>query len=299
MVRLIICIYIYLINFIFAIGSYEILNIPQDASTLGLNNIIKADNGALLTNNPATINIPYQVNSYYYSFIPGNIHLFSFQKIIKKKRQIFPSKFTFLNYGKIIDSKSLQESYAYDLLLEAGYKKEFFKITSIGISAGYLISNIVGYSSQVIFSKIGTRNHLLKKKLGIGFSIENCGFILKKYTNYSESLPIIYRMSIFYKPKYIPLTIHSNFIKKIENKTYYFIGGIELKSSQNFIIRLGLNSDRSKYYTNDLSFDLISGLSAGVTFVFNNKTIDLGFMNMGPAGTIIGFSIINKIKFIH
>ena len=58
--------------------------------------------------------------------------------------------------------------------------------------------------------------------------------------------------------------------------------------------RLGISSNRSSYLTEDFSSDIISGISGGVGFQFQKITLDIGFMNLGPAGFIMGFSISNK-----
>ena len=282
------------LNYIFGIGSYEILNTPQNARSLGLSNSIAAHDVYIFGNNPANISIRSNINSFYYSYLPGNMYLLSTQNIIKKNKHNFAVKISLLNYGKIIDSKSNQESYAYDGLLEIGYKKELVKIISLGISGGYLISNISGYSSHLIYSKIGIRNRLLKKKIGIGLSVENIGYIIKSYTGYKENLPTLCRMSVYYKLKYIPLTINTNLIKRSKNNTYHFVSGLELKASKITLIRLGFNSNRNQNFTNDLSSDLISGISFGIGVRFKNKILDLGFMNIGPAGFIIGVSLSNK-----
>ena len=48
------------------------------------------------------------------------------------------------------------------------------------------------------------------------------------------------------------------------------------------------------YITDDFSSDVLAGLSVGAGFHFTNMTLDVGFMNLGPAGFIMGFSISNK-----
>jgi hypothetical protein len=65
-------------------------------------------------------------------------------------------------------------------------------------------------------------------------------------------------------------------------------------SQRQLTFRLGISSNRSGYFTEDLSSDIISGVSGGVGFRFQKTILDIGFMNLGPAGFIIGFSISNK-----
>ena len=47
--------------------------------------------------------------------------------------------------------------------------------------------------------------------------------------------------------------------------------------------------------TNDFSSDAIAGFSGGAGFRFTNMTLDVGFMNLGPAGFVMGFSLIKKM----
>ena len=47
--------------------------------------------------------------------------------------------------------------------------------------------------------------------------------------------------------------------------------------------------------TDDFSSDVIAGFSGGAGFRFTNMTLDVGFMNLGPAGFVIGFSLMKKM----
>ena len=72
-------------------------------------------------------------------------------------------KISFMSYGTIIDGETEDKAYAFDILLESGFKKEYKNITSIGISGGYLFSSIVGYQSQLIFSNFGKIGLIVNK----------------------------------------------------------------------------------------------------------------------------------------
>jgi len=58
---------------------------------------------------------------------------------------------------------------------------------------------------------------------------------------------------------------------------------------------LGSSSHRSGYLTDDFSSDVIAGFSGGVGFRFINMTLDVGFMNLGPYGFVVGFSLLKKL----
>ena len=43
------------------------------------------------------------------------------------------------------------------------------------------------------------------------------------------------------------------------------------------------------------SWNVIAGFSGGAGFRFTNMTLDVGFMNLGPAGFVMGFSLMKKM----
>ena len=278
---------------LFASSSYEVLNLSQDARSLALNNTTSAYDGPFMYNNPAAISMYSGGMSYSYLYLPANIHLGKIHHISKKNQGIRAAKISILNYGTIIDSKTEEKSYAFDILLEMGYKRELKNIISVGILGGYLFSSITGFKSQLLFSKIGVRNRLLKKRLGIGLSLENMGILLKSYTDAEEPIPARFRTAFYYKPTHIPLIINGDIVRKLDTQSFYFSCGLELISRRHLTFRLGLSSNRSGYITDDFSSDIFAGISGGVGFQFQKTTLDIGFMSMGPAGFIMGFSISN------
>ena len=108
-----------------------------------------------------------------YLYLPANIHSGEIQRIHRLGAGISASRISILNYGTIIDSETADKTYAFDVLLERGYKKELKNITSLGVSGGLMFSSIAGFHSQLLFSNWGVRSRFMKKRLGIGFSLEN------------------------------------------------------------------------------------------------------------------------------
>jgi len=282
--------------YLFASGSYEIFNFPVDARNLALNNSASAYDGILLNNNPASLSKHANGNTYSYFYLPANIHFTGFQNVHNSSSGVRANKISFMSYGAIIDGETEKKSYAYDILLESGVKKEIKYLTSFGFSVGYLFSSIAGYKSQLLYSNIGARSRMLRKKLGIGLSLENIGFLLKPYTDVKEPTPALFRTALYYEPIYIPLIINGDFVTFIEDdKPFYFSVGIEFKPHNRFTLRLGSSNHRRGYMTNDFSSDVIAGFSGGAGFRFTNMTLDVGFMNLGPAGFVMGFSLMKKI----
>ena len=280
--------------FLFAEGSYDILNLPQNARSLALNNTTSANDGSFLQNNPAVLSLRSRGTTYSYFYLPASIHFGGVQHIGKLKAGIMSSKLSFLSYGKIVDSETEETASAFDILFEMGYKKEIKNITSIGMSGGYIFSSIAGFHSQLLFSNWGVRSRLLKKRVGIGLSLENIGIHLKSYTDVNEPIPALFRTAVYYKPMYIPLIINGDIVRKLDSNSFYFSGGLEFISQRRLTFRLGINSNRGGYHTEDFSSDIIAGVSGGIGFQFQKITLDIGFINWGPAGFIMGFSITNK-----
>ena len=93
---------------------------------------------------------------------------------------------------------------------------------------------------------------------------------------------------------YIPLIINGDIVRKLDGNSFYFSSGLEFMSQRRLTFRLGISSNRNGYLTEDFSSDIISGVSGGIGFRFQKTILDVGFMNLGPAGFIMGFSISNK-----
>ena len=281
---------------LFASGSYEIFNFPVDARNLALHNSAAAYDGILLSNNPASLSKRANGNTYSYFYLPANIHFTGFQNVHNSSSGVRANKISFMSYGAIIDGETEKKSYAYDILLESGVKKEIKNLTSVGLSAGYLFSSIAGYKSQLLYSNIGIRSRMLRKRLGIGLSLENIGFLLKSYTDVKEPIPALFRTALYYEPQHIPLIINGDFVTFIgDDKPFHFSGGIEFKPHNRLTLRLGSSNHRKGYMTNDFSSDVIAGFSGGAGFRFTNMTLDVGFMNLGPAGFVMGFSLMKKM----
>ena len=104
--------------FLFAEGSYDILNLPQNARSLALNNTTSANDGSFLQNNPAVLSLRSRGTTYSYFYLPASIHFGGVQHIGKLKAGIMASKLSFLSYGEIVDSETEEKTYAFDVLFE-------------------------------------------------------------------------------------------------------------------------------------------------------------------------------------
>ena len=174
-------------------------------------------------------------------------------------------------------------------------RKELKNIISVGVSGGYMLSYISGYQSQLLYMNIGVRSRMMRKRLGLGFSLENVGFLLSSYTDMKESTPAIFRTAIYYRPKYLPAIISIDVVHRLNGYATEFSGGLEFNPRKRFTLRLGCSSHRTEFLTDDFSSNILSDVSGGAGFQFNKINLDVGFMNLGAAGYVLGFSISRNV----
>jgi len=282
------------LGFLFGGSSYDILHLSKDARSLSLHNAASAYDRSLLRNNPAALSVGTERNSYSSLILPSGIYSGEIQRVFEMGSVISAGKLSYISYGTIYDSETKKKTTAYDILLEMGYKKELKNIVSVGISGGYLLSSICGYRSQLLYTNIGIRSRMMRKRLGLGFSLENIGFLITSYTDVKESIPVIFRSAFYYKPKYLPAIISVDIIRNLDRGIIELFGGLEFNPEKRLSIRLGCSSRRTGFLTGDFPSDLLAAVSGGAGFKFNKINLDIGFMNLGAAGYIIGFSISNK-----
>ena len=72
-------------SLIIASGSYEVLNLSQDARSLALNNTTSAYDGQFMYNNPAAVSMRSGGMGYSYHYLPAKIHFGEIHHIIQFK----------------------------------------------------------------------------------------------------------------------------------------------------------------------------------------------------------------------
>ena len=95
-------------------------------------------------------------------------------------------------------------------------------------------------------------------------------------------------------PKYIPLIINFNYTNNINYNINEFATGIEYYVNNKVTLRLGLSSKRSEFLSGDFSSDFLAAVSGGVGLKFKDSDVNIGFMNLGASGYILGISLANK-----
>jgi len=195
-----------------------------------------------------------------------------------------------LNYGLLedsIDNNVINSFNSYEYLIE--YKLEnlneyFFS------SIGFVYSQIENYKSDAILFNI--KKEFKIKKINASFSLDNFGIILNSYTSIKQNSP--------YK---IQFSLNDIILEKEFNFGYNLVYNNYLRSpihiislSKNFNnffkfrISNSTNYKKLKIY-NDYK-DYLYGFSIGFTLYTNtNKAIDIGFLNLGPAGYVYGITL--------
>ena len=165
------------------------------------------------------------------------------------------------------------------------------------------MSYISGYHSQLLYTNIGLRSRMMRKRIGLGFSLENIGFHLNSYTDVKEPIPTIFRSAIYYMPKYLPVIISFDIIRSLNRDATKLSGSLEFNPGKRLTFRVGCSSNRIDFLTGGGSglntpeerSNLLAAISGGAGFQFNKMNLDVGFMNLGAAGYVVGFSISKKI----
>lgn len=195
-----------------------------------------------------------------------------------------------MNYGLLedsIDNNVINSFNSYEYLIE--YKLEnlneyFFS------SIGFVYSQIENYKSDAILFNI--KKEFKIKKINASFSLDNFGIILNSYTSIKQNSP--------YK---IQFSLNDIILEKEFNFGYNLVYNNYLRSpihiislSKNFNnffkfrISNSTNYKKLKIY-NDYK-DYLYGFSIGFTLYTNtNKAIDIGFLNLGPAGYVYGITL--------
>ena len=284
------------INLIWSSFSYEYLLFPKDARSIALSNSASAYNRTVLLNNPAALSKTVEKKVYSFILLPADIQSGEFQVITEKFKGVLANKLSILNYGTIVDSETKNPTSAYDVLIASGYKKEVFDIISIGFSSTFMHSSIAGFNSNILLCNIGMRGQLLNNNAGLGVSVENVPFIISSYANIKERISKNIRWSIFYSPKYIPLVINTDFLLSNISNNIEIYNGLEFIFSDILTLRFGI-SNSGKYSIKETSYsNFLESASFGAGFSFTKYNLDIGFMNLGPAGYITGLTIKNKLN---
>ena len=271
-------------------GSYEIFSFPSDSRALSISNAASAYDNYVLRNNPATLSIFSSNITYSYFSLPANIQYGMIQVLREKRDYVYVNKISLLNYGKLIDGSTNRAHSASDLLLSIGYKKEYKHITSLGISINYLISSIANYQSNVLCMNLGARSRINNNRLGFGASLENFKITSNYFSTHKDILPTIIRYALYYKPLYLPATMHLETKDYLNQNIEQYSLSFESMPKNNIIIRIGSGWHKLNEI-NQILNNISDNYSFGLGINFKTINLDIGYKNLNSSGYIMGFSI--------
>ena len=276
--------YILFSSFIIGQSQYQILGLADNALQISSNNGFSGLANFNSTSNPASL--LYSKNqSYSFIYYPANIKFANFR--------INNFSVSILNYGTLedkLDNISNNTFSANEYLFKYSYNKKFKNKLRFGISVGGYYSQIYKYNSYGIISTIGINKFFDNINLGIGFSLENIGSILKNYTNTDVLLPSRYSLNLVYKYKQIMLGWKLIDYLNITNTEY--IMSLQFEINENIFLNLGTSSNRRNLAINN-EYKYLYGMSCGIGFKIKNIEVHLGIKNLGISGNIFGVTVNN------
>ena len=266
------------INALFSQGNYQLLTVPCNFNDMfKTNHFIQGDN-----------------ISFFHLMYPNDINLSSvsipFSLLTNNPLSKYHINFSYLNYGKLIDSQNNYSFYPDEAFISINKFKKYNNI-NILFSAGYMISSIDIYSSSTITTNIFISIQDIKKE--ILFGIKNAGYVIDGYTGYDTDLPTSFQVNFL--RKFNPIAIQLNYEKRLDfnHSTFTFLSKIHFNEKLDFY--LSTNTNRADLLYGDYIDKIAVATSFGLSYNNQNNVISLGMQNLGAAGysTSIYFEKIN------
>ena len=91
------------------------------------------------------------------------------------------------------------------------------------------------------------------------------------------------------------MIINCNYANKVNDNE--FAAGVEYFATNKITLRISINNKRNEFLSGDFSSDFLAAVSGGVGLEFKKINVNIGFMNLGASGYILGFSLSNKILY--
>jgi len=212
--------------------------------------------------------------------LPQDIQMSSFAYISNPMGYYNDFTMSIIDYGDFIDSESNISFNAQDIILRNYLTKNINNIFYGSIGLNYINSHIEDYTSSALSMEpsllIHYKNFLFKG------SINNYGIVINHYTDYNESLPHYYSLSLMCIPQYL----NSNLLVQHNIFTNFSITNIfgELFIKDRYSITISYTSLAKKLYSEDFSTNFFTGLSIGFNIKYFDYTFNIGIKNLGSIG---------------
>ena len=269
-----------IINILIAQGQYQIIQLPNNTLDLISNQstlIINNANIKKVNSNFSTTLISY----------PANINFCNFQM---KQFSI-----SVLNYGVLEDQVNndvLKTFSANEYYLQYLINKKINNNINLYYSIGTAYSQIYNYHSLLVASSLKIKKYFPKYKFHISAGINNAGFIIKEYRQANTKLPIEYQLGIGYYFQNISIGYDLIYHYQDNHITDIICLKINIINNINLILS---NTNHLKKLSSENDLNYLLGFSGGIDFVVNNTNINMGFLNLGPAGMSSAITINYKL----
>ena len=195
-----------------------------------------------------------------------------------------------MNYGLLedsIDNNVINSFNSYEYLFDYRLKiLDNYFISSIG----FLYSQIENYKSNAILFNI--KKQFKIKSVNASLSFHNFGIILNSYTSAGKSTPykIQFSLSNIIANKNFNVGYDLVYNHYLSSSLHIISFTKNLNNNLQFRISNSSNYQKLKIYNNYK--DYLYGFSIGFTlYTSRNTTIDIGFLNLGPAGYVYGITL--------
>ncbi len=278
---------ILILSFSYTNSSYSGFLLPN--STIHL---ISNDNDYLLSKRILLDSkYSHKISSHYIT-LPNsiNVGVFDYSYNIKSYESL--SSLYIINYGNFDDSESGYTFSSKDYIAHNRLGKSINNHWHMSFDLKYIYSEIDTYNANALVTKLSL--YYYNQRFLAQIFIDNYGFVLDKYTNFDESLPVLSGYKIMFLPKYINAIISA---KHDYFNNYNIIHlTTELFLFEDSSILFGASSLSRDLYYGDFNNDFFTGISFGFSTRYKNYLMNLGFKNLGAIGLSSSFTISRSIN---
>ncbi|NQU67854.1 MAG: hypothetical protein HQ510_07940 [Candidatus Marinimicrobia bacterium] len=269
---------------------FNSLDTPTSVRSLSLTNGASAVSTSILNSNPAVLDCEGKSFGGQFFAYPADITGHQLHYTSKTARGVVSTVVTVMDFGRFSDSATGETFSARDMVFRVGYKSIWSGHLSWGISAGGIHSVIQQYRSSGLFVNTGIRSRFLDDRLGVGISAENMGKMLSTYAGRREPMEGQIRYSCFYQPLHLPATLSVDYLN-VNSGQPLIITAAEFNLNSGFALWISASSEKNSLAWGDVFRTLTAGIAGGVRLPIGNYVFDVGFQNLGSAGSVWGFGI--------
>jgi len=204
----------------------------------------------------------------------------------------------YIDYGQFSetddDGNKLGEFNVSDLTLRLGYGVPLTSKMSAGLTATFVNSNLAAYKSQALLGSLGLLYYDAISTLSIGLAYTNFGKLLSGYISDEEEIQSALMAGVSKKLEHLPMIIAADLMHYVSGNYIVKIGG-EFIIGNNFFIRWGTSSRRFEINTQHTLNNFFNSSSLGGGLVINRLQVDLTWLSLGHAGSVVAFSIAQNI----